>query len=628
MFPGKLHRKPHLPTLLGRIVATGLYTFMLMLIAEKLPAKAAVGADGARASHGYTVGTALAYPSTFTHFRSAAPGSNRSCDLRLSTITNFDSLNPWIIRGRYAPGIFEFLYDSLLETSVDELQAGYGLVAQSVTVSPDRHTATFTLRPDARFHDGQQITADDVLFTSEVMRTSGRPFWRSLLRDMTVEVMSDMVVRVTFPDDGDPSDILAFGALPVLPKHYWATRDFGDVTLEIPLGSGPYKITEVEPGQFIRFDRVDDYWAEQLPVRLGTNHFRSITYRYISDKSTRYLSFLRGDIDQLGIDDMRQWESYAGHDAIRQNNIKILSIPAWWPMGMNGFFFNLHDERFQDRRVRKALALLMPFDWVNETQLLSAFRRTSSFFGNTDHEASGVPTPAEQSLMKRFPEHFPPQAFSEAWTPLDASRTIRESLEKALALFEEAGWVYDESSAQLRRVRDGLPLNITVLTSSTTQDKIFAAWEGLLRRAGVAITLQRVDVSSFEHRYRNSDFEMVYRFYIPPVRPGDEQITMWGGPHLQEAGAETILGIDSPAVDDALTRLSLAQSEAERTLAATYLDRALQWGVYAVPTYQNSGTRTAYWADRIQPPTPVPLVGGAAGFWLCGGSDETRPLGG
>ena len=569
------------------------------------------------ATHGYSVSGTFLYPPSFTQFNAASSDRPGSCEINLVTRQTFDSLNPWIIRGRRAPGVFEYLYDSLLQPSVDEFQTSYGLIAESIQAGEDGRSVTFVLHPKAQFHDGHPITATDVVFTADTMRASARPFWRSMLKDTVVEAVSERVVHVTFHGEKDPSNILSFGSLPVLPAHYWSSRNFGEMFTEVPVGSGPYRIASVNMGQSIRFERVENYWAANLPTRKGMHHFKSITYTYISDDATSYLSFLRGDLDQIGIDDMRQWDSYRSHDAITDGTVHVTDVPAWWPMGMNGFFFNMRDARFQDRRVRAALASLVPFDWINQTQLFSAFERTSSYFGNAEHEAASAPTADEKAWMETFPAHFPDEAFSERWQPADASRSTKESLANALRLLADAGWKYDENSGRLVNQRDGTPLNITILTSTTTQDKIFGAWQNLLNRIGVEVTLQRVDASSFQERYQTAEFEMVYRFYIPPLHPGREQVTLWGSPRLQTENVRTILGIDSPAVDGALERLLGATTLPERTHATRLLDRALQWGLFAVPTYQNRKVRTAYWSNRIRPPANMPRVGGGAGFWTC-----------
>lgn len=337
-------------------------------------------------------------------------------------------------------------------------------------------------------------------------------------------------VHVRFDGERDPTDILAFGEIPVLPAHYWGDRNFGDVTLEIPLGSGPFRIANVQPGQSIRYKFVDDYWAKDHPTRVGSHNFAALTYSYISEDATRYLSFLRGDIDHMRIADPRRWASHKDHPQILDGSIQTLTVKAWWPMGMNGFFFNMRDPRFQDRRVREALASLMPFDWVNTTQLYSAHSRTRSYFGNADHEASGAPTTEEADWMRRFPEQFPEAALTAAWTPADASDDIRGSLSRALDTFAEAGWIYDEATARLLHEETGEPFDIVVISNTATQDKIFGAWQGLLKRAGITATLQRLDASTFESRYSEADFEMAYRFYIPSFEPGNEQIALWGRP--------------------------------------------------------------------------------------------------
>ena len=587
---------------------------------------AALAAPAGQPMHGYSETGEFLYPSDFTHFKSAAPESARSCELRLASSIAFDSLNPWIIRGRAADGVFAYLYDSLLVSSADEDAAGYGLIAKEVVVDEDGRGAMFVLNPRAQFHDGHPITSEDVVFTADAMRDTARIFWRQLLRKATVTPVSEDTVHVRFDGEPDPTDILSFGGLPILPAHYWGDRDFGEVTLEVPLGSGPYRIAEMQPGQSIRFEFVEDYWAREHPTRLGTNNFSAVSYTYISEEATRYLSFFRGDIDQIRVGDPRRWASYMDHPRILDGTIKTFTTDAWWPMGMNGFFFNMRDPRFQDRRVREALASLMPFEWVNTTQLYSAQSRTSSYFGNSDHEASDAPTAEEIGWMRGFPGQFPQAALNAAWRPADPSDDIRGGLSRALDMLAEAGWIYDETTARLVSEETGEPFDIVVIANTTTQDKIFAAWQGLLKRVGISATLQRLDASTYASRYTEADFEMAYRFYIPDPDPGSEQTSLWGSPALQSDGKEPILGISDPAVDAALLKLEEATTPAERQLALRLLDRSLQWGAYAVPSYQSTQWTWAYWADRITPPARVPKFGGGAGYWTCTASSITDAL--
>lgn len=578
---------------------------------------AALATPGDHGVHGYSKTGDFLYPHDFTHFKSAAPGSVRSCELRRATSVAFDSLNPWIIRGRAADGVFAYLYDSLLVSSADEDAASYGLIAKEVIVDEDGRGAVFVLDPRARFHDGHPITPEDVAFTADAMRDTALIFWRQLLRKTTVTPVSENSVHVRFDGETDPSNILSFGGLPVLPAHYWRDRNFGEVTLEVPLGSGPYQIVDLQPGQSIRFEFVENYWAEDHPARVGTNNFSAISYTYISEEATRYLSFSRGDIDQIRVGDPRRWASYKDHPQILDGTIKTFTTDAWWPMGMNGFFFNMRDPRFQDRQVREVLASLVPFNWVNTTQLYSAQSRTSSYFGNSDHEASDAPTAEETAWMRSFPTQFPQSSLSAAWAPSDPSSDIRSALSRALNTLSEAGWIYDETTARLVNGETGEPFDIVIITNTTTQDKIFAAWQGLLKRIGISVTLQRLDASTYASRYAEADFEMAYRFYIPAPDPGSEQIVLWGSPALQSDRNESVLGISDPAVDAALMKLKTAATPQERRLALRLLDRSLQWGIYAVPSYQSTQWTWAYWADRITPPARVPKFGGGTGYWTC-----------
>lgn len=595
--------------------------FGLVFIAS-LAASGFVYGSGSQAEtqirHAYAPYSTPVHGPDFKHFRPANPEAPKACTLRLSADGAFNTLNPWITKGRFANGIYRWHYDSLLTLSPDEKQVGYTLIAESVEVSTDGREAVFRIRPQARFHDGEPILADDVVYTSEVFRETARPFWRVLLKDARVEALDDRTVRVRFPEGAERSAALHFGTVPVIPKHYWQDRDFGKTTMEPPLGSGPYRIAEVDPGRRIVFERVRDYWAKDLPVRVGAYNFDRIVHDHFFDRTTRLTSFLKGEGDRYRIDE-REWIESQDKPAVRDGKVGILRLDAWWPMGMNGFFFNLRDGRFADVRVREALGKVMPFNWVNAHLLHKAQSRTQSYFENAAFAATSPPTQEERAQMAAFPGHFPAQAYEAAYRPHDANlpRGERESLTKALGLLREAGWRIDPDTGLQTRIRDGRVLDFAVLAASDRQEKLFGAWARQLERLGVRARLQVVDSAAYEARLADRDFEIAYRFYIPMERPGAEQIRLWGSAALNPEKNGNRFGIASLAVDHFLTRLRDAEGEAERHLALRLLDRSLQWGHYAVPSYQDRQWRFAYWRERLMPPETKPAQGDGRQFWWC-----------
>lgn len=563
----------------------------------------------------------------FEHFLAANPEAPKGCTLRLSARGAFDTLNPWTVEGRFASGVFDWLYDSLLVASPDSDQTAYGLIAGSLHVSDDGRTVTFRIRPDARFHDGTPIRASDVIFTADLFREHARYAWRMMLKNTVVTAEDDLTVRVHFPQGRDKLSVIGFGTMPVLPEHYWRNRDFSASSLEIPLGSGPYRITEVIPGRRIVFERVRDHWAQDLPVRVGMHNFNRVIYDHFFDDTARLTALMKGDVDRQQITE-QQWIESTGKPAVRQGKVQLLTVPAWWPMGMNGFFFNLKDDRFSDRRVREALGMVVPFNWVNERLLHNAFTRTQSYFENAPFAATRPPTAEERAEMAAFRDQFPEAAFETAYEPHDANLPEggRTQLLKAMNLLEEAGWTVDSKTGYLTRVHDGRPMDFTVLAFSESQEKLLGAWARQLEKLGVRARLQVVDSAAYEARMADQDFDLAYRFYIPSSRPGEDQIRQWGSAELNPARGGNRFGIDDPAIDHFLTLLQEAETEAERTFALRLLDRALQWGHYAVPSYQDKGFRYAYWTEKLSPPASLPAVGRGLEFWWCRQVDDTQGL--
>ena len=569
--------------------------------------------------HAYVAdGGAPRYGPDFAHLDSANPAAPRGCTLRRSLRRGFDSLNPWIVKGRSPISVHDWLYDGLLTGAPSEQMTGYALVAESVDAAPDRQSATFRLRREARFHDGRPITSADVVFTAGVFRAHARPFWRALLRHAEVTAPDAHTVRVVFGEPVDGLALLAFGTMPILPEHYWRARDFSATTLEPPLGSGPYRIVEVEAQRRLVWQRVDDYWADDLPIRRGAHNFARIVYDVYLDATTELIAFLKGDTDIYEITDLRRWAAAADQISASDGRIATVSYDAWWPMGMNGFFFNLRDDRFADIRVRRALAMLMPFEWVNRTMLMSGFERTASYFENSVYAASGPPDALEQSLMRRFPHVFPPRAYDTAFVPADADLPdgARRQLRAAIVLLKQAGWAPDPETTKLRRLRDGRRMDFTVLAFSDSQEALFGAWAAQLRRIGIDASLQVADPASYQARLAAGSFEVVYRFYIPAEIPGRDQVRLWGSGAIHPDGGNR-LGIDNPAIDHFLTELVAAPDRAARVRAARLLDRALQWGHYAVPGFQSRHRRYAYQSDKVAPLPPVPRRDSAVNFWWC-----------
>ncbi|ABS64751.1 extracellular solute-binding protein family 5 [Parvibaculum lavamentivorans DS-1] len=582
-----------------------------------------VMASEAPAYPALAIGREPLYGESFTHFPWANPDAPKGCRLTESARGSFDSLNPWIVKGRSPTPIHGVLYDSLLAGSPDEDMVAYGLIANRVEVFEDGRRVVFHIDPRAVFHDGHPVTASDVLFSAQAFEKNARPFWQLMLKRLEVRALDERTVELRLPADMEKTAILEFAEMPVIPEHYWRQHDFGATTLDPFLGGGPYKIGKVDAGRRVILSRVENYWARDLPVNKGRFNFDELAYEYFFDEISGFQAFLAGDIDKFVDGNARRWQTMYDTQAVRDGRIKRYLVEAWWPLGMNGFFFNLRDPRFADIRVRQALSLLFDFEWPNKNVFHGAYNRTESYFQNSEFAATQPPMKKEKALMERWRDDLPEEAFEEAWkAPVtDGSGRDRENFRRALDLFAEAGWPY--TNGAIRNRDTGEVLSFRILTNSQSQEAVLNPFFNNLKRAGVDAGLEVLDNSAYEARLRERRFDIAYRFYIPPVSPGEEQLRMWGSPAVQRDGVENLIGLDSPMVDEFAEKLSETRTLDDKRLYARLLDRALQWGVYVIPSFYDPHAmgRIAYW-DRFAMPATRPKSGTGAETWWCKAAEQ------
>ena len=566
-----------------------------------------------------SIGRDPLYGQGFEHFPWVNPNAPKGCRMTEAARGSFDSLNTWIVKGRSPTPIHGALYDGLLVASPDEDMVSYGLIANRVEVFEEGPRVVFHIDPRAIFHDGEPIEASDVIFSAKTLRESGRPFYQLMLRDLEVSALDDKTVELRIPEGMEPTVILEFGEMPVIPEHYWRDRDFGATTLEPFLGNGPYRFARVDAGRRLILERVDDYWAKDLPVNKGRFNFDELAFEYFFDETGAFQAFLAGDIDKFVDMNAQRWETMYDTPAVREGRIKRFTVEAWWPLGMNGFFFNLREDRFSDIRVRKALALLFDFEWPNENMFHGTYRRTRSYFQNSEFAADTPPTEQEKALMEPWRSELPPEAFEMAWSPpaTDGSGRDRENFRQALDLFAEAGWQY--RNGKLRN-EAGEVFRFRILTNSQSQEAVLMPFFNNAKRAGIDAGLEVIDNAAYEARLKERRFDIAYRFYIPPVVPGEEQLRMWGSGEadVSRQGEDNLIGLENPMVDSFARKLADARTLDEKRLYARLLDRSLQWGFYAIPSFYDPYAmgRVAYW-DRFAMPEKRPKSGIGDESWWC-----------
>jgi microcin C transport system substrate-binding protein len=571
----------------------------------------AAGGARAAASEGMSLFGDLKYGPGFTHFDYVNPQAPKGGTMRLSAIGTFDTLNPFVINGVPAEGI-GMIFDTLSAASEDEPASEYGLVAKSIELSPDRLSVLYTLRKDARFHDGTPMTPDDVIWTFNTLRAKGLPMYRSYYGDVTkVTKEGDRGVRFYFKSAKNRELPQIIGEMPVLSKAYWSGRDFEKTTLDPPLGSGPYTIQSLDPGHSITYRRVADYWGADLPVNKGRYNVDTIRYDYFRDATIALEAFKAGQYDVRQENSSKDWATGYASPALRAGLIKKEQIPNELPSGMQGFGYNLRRPIFQDPRVRKALAYAFDFEWSNKNLFYGAYQRTRSYFDNSELAATGVPKGHELEILDKFRGQIPDAVFTTEYDPpkYDGSGNIRDGLEKALRLLMEAGWTF--KGEQLVDAKTGQPFAFEILLDNPQFERIVLPFVQNLKRMGITARVRTVDTAQYERRMETFDYDMTVVLFPESLSPGNEQREYWGSKAADEQGSRNLLGINSKVVDALIEQLIRAPDRASLVAHTRALDAVLQYGYYVIPNFHLAAFRVAYW-DKFRRPAISPRY--ALGF--------------
>ncbi|GAB3374632.1 extracellular solute-binding protein [Azotobacter armeniacus] len=545
------------------------------------------------------------YPDGFSHFDYVNPAAPKGSTLRQAGFGSFDSLNPFINKGVAADEI-GLLYDTLTRHSLDEPFTEYGLLAEKIEKAPDNSWVRFYLRPEARFHDGHPVTAEDVVFSFDTLMKDGAPLYRAYYADVSQAVAEDeRRVRFDFLHAGNRELPLILGQLAVLPKHWWAGRDFTKSGLEPPLGSGPYRVADVQPGRSIRYERVKDWWGKDLPVNRGFYNFDAIQVDYYRDNTVALEALKAGQFDYWLETSAKNWATAYDTPAVKNGQLIKEEITNNNPAGMQGFIFNIRRPLFQDRRVREALGLLFDFEWTNRQLFNGAYTRTRSYFDNSELASRSLPDAAELKILEPLREQIPPEVFaSEFQLPVsDASGIVRDQQRRAYQLLQEAGWRVEGD-----RMLDakGQPVRIEFLLAQAEFERILLPYKRNLADLGIDLEIRRVDISQYINRLRSRDFDMMVGGFGQSNSPGNEQREYWHSVSADNPGSRNFIGLKDPAIDrlvDALIQADTRDSLISHTRA---LDRVLLWGHYVVPNWHIKTWRVAYW-NRLGHPTVTPL---------------------
>lgn len=561
------------------------------------------------------------YPANFKHVDYVNPNAPKGGTFREAALGGFDSLNPFISKGVPAANI-GLIYDTLAQQSLDEPITEYGLIAGKIEKAPDNSWVRFYLRPEAHFNDGHPVRAEDVVFSFQTLIKQGSPIYRTYYADVD-EVVAESPLRVLFKfkRTNNRELPLILGQLPVLPKHWWATRDFSKGNLEAPLGSGPYRVSKIRPGRSIRYERVKDYWAKDLPINKGFYNFDYRVTDYYRDNTVALEALKAGQFDYWQEMSAKNWASAYNTEAVAEGRLIKEQIPNGNPTGMQGFVFNLRRPMFQDVRVRKAISLLMDFEWTNKQLFSGAYTRTRSYFENSEMAATGLPGPDELAILDPLRDKIPPEVFTQAFEPskTDGSGMIRAQQREAYQLLQAAGWrIVDDKMVDTT----GQPVTIEFMLAQTEFERVLLPFKRNLADLGITLEIRRVDVSQYINRIRSRDFDMMVGSFAQSSSPGNEQREYWKSSSADNPGSRNYIGLKDPAIDQLVEELINADSRKSLVAHAKALDRVLQFGYYVIPNWHIKTYRVAYW-DHIGHPRVSPHYDvGTATWWM---KPEVKP---
>ncbi len=561
----------------------------------------------------------IKYPADFKHFDYVNPNAPKGGAVRLLGIGTFDNFNIVIagLKGRLAAGI-TFLNSQLMTTSFDEVGTQYGLLADAATRPDDFSSATYRLRAEARWDDGQPVTPEDVIFSLAAFKDNSptlNAYYRHVIK---AEKTAEREVTFTFDGPGNRELPQIVGELRVLPKHWWAgkdkngkARDIAATTLEPPLGSGPYRIKEFDPAHTIVYERVKDYWGKDLPVNIGIDNFDEIRFTYLRDSTVALEAFKGDNADWRTENSAKDWATSYNFPAVTENRVLKQEFPVRNEGIMQAFVFNTRRDKFKDARLRRAFNYALNFEEMNKQLFFGQYKRINSYFDGTELASSGLPQGDELAILEPLRDKVPPEVFTTPYTNpvFDSPAAARNNIRDGLKLLREAG--YEIRDQKLVNANTGEQLSVELLSEQPVYERIHLFYKPGLERLGIAVTIRTIDDAQYENRLRSWDFDIIINSWRESLSPGNEQRGYWGSAAADQNGSENYIGIKNPAVDALIERVIYAKSRAELVAATRALDRVLLWIHYVVTQWNYPFQRTARW-DRFGHPDKMPEYGAAA----------------
>ena len=585
------------------------------------PWLSAFGPAWSEPRHAHTVLGEPALPPDFQAFPYVNPAAPKGGEVALAAIGTFDNFNPFILRGTaeshtmgpwvVLPGgsgagaSVGHLWESLLTASADEIATGYAHLAESIDVAPDNLSVAFVLRPDAKFSDGRPVMAEDVAWSFRTLVEQGRPAFRIQLSDVReVTVEAPRQVRFVFSTNRNRDLPLTVGGLPVLPKHFFAGRDFAKPLTDAPVGSGPYRISAFELGRSVTYTRDPGWWAANRPTARGTNNFDRVRFEFFRDSIVAMEAFKAGKVDIRSENIAKNWASAYDFPAVQNGSVLKRVYQHKLPSGIQGYAMNTRRPLFRDPRVRHAIALAFDFEWTNKNLFYGAYARTLSYFTGTPLAAADLPSREESLLLKPYGSAVPKDVWSKPFALLvtDGSGNNRDQLKEALDLLRDADWtVRDRKLVNL----NGQPFNFTILLSDPSLERVTLPYVQNLRKLGMEVRVRTVDPAQYQRMTDDFDFDMIMTIFPGGDIPGNELRDYWSCAAAKSPGSANVLGICEPVVDKLIDLIVTAGNRDALRDAGRALDRVLLWNWYMVPNWHSAEFRVAHWDRFGDPGKPV-----------------------
>ena len=554
--------------------------------------------------HGMAMHGDLKYKKNFKNFEYSNPDAPKKGKVKLSAIGTFDNLNPYILKG-VAAYQTSYLFETLMKSSFDEPFSQYGLLAEKVMLPDHRKWVRFKLRNFAKFSDGTKVTSDDVIFSFKILMSKGHPAWKNYYNQVEeVLKINELEVQFNFSGETNRELPLIIGyQLPIFSKKYWSNKQFDKTTLDPPVGSGPYLISDLQPGRSITLKRDPNYWGKNLNVNKGRYNFDEIHTDYYRDVTVALEAFKSGAYDFRLENSSKNWATAYNFNATENGQVIVEEIPYARPSGMQGFAFNTRKPIFKNRNVRKALTYAFDFEWSNKNLFYNAYTRTKSFFDNSELSSQSYPSKKELKILSKFKDKIPPEIFNEIYQPPrtdDKENGLRKNLRTARRILKDEGWIIQNDI--LTNKITGEVFKFEILLRSPLFERIVLPLKRNFKKLGIEVSIRTVqDDSQYQKRLEEFDFDMVVTNFGSVISPGNEQKNWWSSEAADQPGTQNIIGVKNPVIDEIIDKLISARDREELVLYTKVLDRILLFNYYLIPQFHIGHYRVAYWNKISRP---------------------------